>query len=318
MHSGGLDVVLKQLCDHVVNAQFGSAEDQALVRAPTDVALDPQDRFEQFIELVGSLLQEDHGLRDGPASRQPVAAHADGHRLEAHGGCAVLLSHLLHLHRPRCGEHEHLPVRPHLAQDEPHLPREVLFEHHICLVEDHKGHPVQVRPLLVQQLDEPAGSRDDDVVLLLQGHALRLDGHAAKNTSAPQADRRSKELAHAIDLLSQFSRRAHDQANRAFPGLQLFLGHDVDDHWDQICQGLARARLRDADQVAALHGRGPDLHLDRCRGNELLVVVENIQHPIGQGGLLESGDGLRGRPMSTQHFYVPLFADDLVLLVGPV
>mmetsp|Transcript_101557 Transcript_101557/g.276044 ORF Transcript_101557/g.276044 Transcript_101557/m.276044 type:complete len:273 (+) Transcript_101557:229-1047(+) len=129
MYPERLDLAGFELDNQLVHNRFRPAEDEALLRAPLLVAPAPNYCFSQLVELVHVLAEDQHGLLNRPARRQPIAAHTHGHRSKAAvcaGVGAVLGSEVLHLLGPGGREHEHLAVGPHLAQDESDLAAEAL------------------------------------------------------------------------------------------------------------------------------------------------------------------------------------------------
>jgi len=64
-----------------------------------------------------------------------------------------------------------------------------------------------------------------------------------------------------VDLLAELARRRQDDADGAVGGLERRLVHDVHDHRPQEGGRLARARLGDADDVAARQRRRNRLRL---------------------------------------------------------
>jgi hypothetical protein len=94
-----------------------------------------------------------------------------------------------------------------------------------------------------------------------------------------------------LDLHCQLAGGRQHQHDRPVTGLQVRLRVDVHDGRQQERQRLARARLRDADEVTTRERHGPSLALNGRRALEARLA-HLVQHVVRERRLLEGHDWL--------------------------
>src|SRR5690606_17879269 len=117
----------------------------------------------------------------------------------------------------------------------------------------------EVDPTGLHVVDEPTRRRHDDLVSLIERGDLRSVAHASEDRLAPDARAFRERLGVLGDLLRQLARRAEHE------DLEARTGFDTLEAGDHERPGLARAGLRDADNVRAAEARRDRLPLDGRR-----------------------------------------------------
>jgi hypothetical protein len=163
--------------------------------------------------------------------------------------------------------------------------------------EAHVGHPVglvdrgdldrgQVARALVRVVGEPARRGDQQVDPTLQLGGLPVERHAAHHRGHGQAERLGVGHDGVDDLLRELAGRDEDEAARA-PGLRAPTVQ-AGQQREAEGQGLARARLATAQQVAPGEGLGEGGRLDGERRGEA-ARRQRPQHGLGQAEVGEGG-----------------------------
>ena len=156
----------------------------------------------------------------------------------------------------RRGEEHRLAVTRHSGDDAVDRGLEAHVEHPVRLVEDQHAHVAQLHRSALDQILEPAGSRDDDVSAA-NPLDLGLDAGAAVDGSDGQGTG-MRERDHLLDDLGDQlpGRREHQRARARAIGLE-HLGQR-----DREGKRLARSRGRLREDVAALEEVRHDQALD--------------------------------------------------------
>ena len=89
------------------------------------------------------------------------------------------------------------------------------LEHCVDLVDDHVAHVAEVHKLLVQVLQQPPRSRDQQVDRLLQHPLLRALGHTAVDGGHADAQRPAERTRHVAHLQRELARRQQHERARA-------------------------------------------------------------------------------------------------------
>ena len=151
---------------------------------------------------------------------------------------------------------------------------EAHVEHAVGFVEHQHLDLVEAQRALVDEIDQAAGRRHQHFDAVRQRADLLVDRHAADGEcDGERADVPAIGAEAVGDLAGQFARRReHQNAAGFFIGPQP-LGVQVIDDRQRERRGLAGSGLRDADDIAALHGDRNGLGLDR-RGSEVFFFRE--------------------------------------------
>mmetsp|Transcript_7805 Transcript_7805/g.22288 ORF Transcript_7805/g.22288 Transcript_7805/m.22288 type:complete len:285 (-) Transcript_7805:570-1424(-) len=182
----------------------------------------------QAVPLV-PLVDHLHVLPDGVGCAELQGADVDMNRILP----ADVAREALHLPRPSRAPHERLPVGAALRADLPDLGLKAHVQHAIRLVEAQVGHALQVGVAMIQEVDETARRRDDDlhpfrqVILLL---ALR---HASIAARVLDLGALAEAVALLLDLHRQLPRRRHHKHDRPVALREVWLRVDVHDRRQQ-------------------------------------------------------------------------------------
>ena len=152
---------------------------------------------------------------------------------------------------------------------------EAHVEHAVGFVEHQHLDLIETQRALVHQIDQAAGRGHQHFDAVRQRADLLIDRHAAdRECDGEWADVPPIGTEAVGDLAGQFARgREHQHAAGLFLGPQA-LGVQVIDDRQREGRGLAGSGLRDADDVAALHGEGNGLGLDRS-GSDVFFIHES-------------------------------------------
>ena len=182
-------------------------------------------------------------------------------------------------------EEERLALTRHLGDDLAHARKEAHVEHAVRLVDDEHLDGPEMADALVDEVDEPARCRDEDVAAPCERGLLGLvarpsdDGHAVVVRTCGDGDR------HVLDLLRELARGGdHEHERTAVTGGVPEMVGDGEEEGGS----LAGAGLGGGEKVSALeHGRYR-LGLD---GRGLLVaeVAHDLEH---RGREAEGGEAL--------------------------
>ena len=191
----------------------------------------------------------------------------------------------------RGGEQQRLAVGGDLRDDLAHLRHEAHVQHAVGLVEYEDLHIAEVAGALVDEVDQAAGSRDEQVGAMAQRVDLRLVADAAYHGRATVLGARGDSVRDILDLVCELARGGHDEHERA--AAMTRVAEPV--HGRQQEGGrLARAGLGGGEQVAT----GEDLgNRGRLHGRRL-GIAEVVDRGKRRGGKPEAckGDG-RGTGM---------------------
>ena len=146
----------------------------------------------------------------------------------------------------------------------------------------------------LEEVVEPARRGDDDVGAVAQVAELgslrgaAVDAGAGDAAGAAELDRLLE------DLVGELAGGSKHEDDGPVAGVDpAALGENVEVAREEEAEGLARARLGDADHVAALEGRGPRLGLDDGGGGE--AGGADARHNLwGYRGLFEGEEGVCG------------------------
>ena len=115
---------------------------------------------------------------------------------------------------------------------------------------------------LVEMIEQPAGSGDDDIHARVESADLRAGGDAAENHGGGQPKSTAVDAEAVIDLARQFTGgRQHEHAARAARGSPAIVGQPLEDRQRESC-GLAGAGLSDPHEVATGEDVWDRLRLD--------------------------------------------------------
>mmetsp|Transcript_37812 Transcript_37812/g.97802 ORF Transcript_37812/g.97802 Transcript_37812/m.97802 type:complete len:404 (+) Transcript_37812:176-1387(+) len=231
--------------------------------------------------LVLLVVQHLDLLADRGVGDETLVQGADA---DVHGLVQELRGQRVHGGWPRGAEHASLPLGNlgHPADERLHHVDEAHVQHAVRLVEHEVLHVAEVQGALVGEVLQAARRGDEHVhALRLQGLPLLPLGHAAVDALHREVDavglqRLGQVLADLGDLHGQLARRREGHEARHVRRLledrqHASPGHGQVGHGEG--HGLAAARLRDATDVALLHGDGPAARLDRRGLLELALAV---------------------------------------------
>ena len=276
----GRNALLAELLHHPVSTVLGAGEDQHTLEPARHLVALGQHQFEQRLLLVG--LDHEQVLVDplGGCSR---GRHADMDRI-----VAILAHQLLDRLRHGGAEKQRLALVRHQFADLAQRVNEAKVEHLVGLVEDEDFDVAELERLLVDQVEQPARRRDEDIGAAMQLVAVLADRGAADDRMDLEPGHRAVILRRLGDLPGQLARRRkHQHAARLERRAVVGFAQAIDGRQHEGC-GLAGPGLRDAEQVAALEHRRDRLRLDRRRG-VVALEVKRLEHGLRQPELGESG-----------------------------
>ena len=262
----GLVTVDLEVLGHPIGAMLGAREDD--------------DAFEgrvgkQCVEFVALLLgtRKDHALVDR-RDRGRRRLRFDPHRVvqQTLGEFGDLFGH---------GGREQSRLAPRADGGRDLLDRvnETHVEHPVGFVEDEPAGLVEADLLVVEQILEAARRRDYNVGAFGDLLDLRVARDAAEDENGLQPHAVRQLLQHFLDLHGEFAGRRQDQGTRGHRLRTAFELSDAGNDGQAESGRLARPRLRDAEDVAALQLGRNGLRLDGRRH--------------GETGLVESSQNLR-------------------------
>ena len=158
-------------------------------------------------------------------------------------------------------EEERLAARGDVLQDAANVGQEAHVAHAVRLVEHQDLHVGEIDVAAVDEVEQPAGTGNDDLGATAQGGDLghlahaAIDGHAAHLGLLAEADDG------LVDLVGQLARGRHDEGAHL---VELALGEALKDRQHKGGR-LAGAGLCQAEYVFASQGDGDRLFLDRGR-----------------------------------------------------
>ena len=172
-----------------------------------------------------------------------------------------------------------------LVEDRLEVLGEAHVEHLVGLVEDDGGDLAQPQAAPVQQVQRPAGGRDDDVDAGLQRPQLADDRGAAVDREHPGAEVAAVAVQGLRHLDGELAGGHEDEADRC--ALGAVRGEHLEDRQGEG-RGLAGAGGGLAEQVAPGHQRRDRLLLDR-RGLLVAEAGQRLQQLRPQPEVVEGG-----------------------------
>ena len=244
VHRDGRDLVLAlELADELVRAVLGADEDEREAAVDAEVLDEPvelvlgRDQHERVVDLAALRLGRQHAADVRRVHRVGAGELGDG---AVEGGA----------------EEHRLPVRRHAREDAVDLRLEAHVEHPVGLVEHEHADAVELDGPALDQVEEAAGSRDEDVGLARLVD-LAADGRAAVDGGDVEALRRGERRDVRRDLQGELARRHEDE--RAREGVPR--GGALDERQPEG-ERLAGARRRLGEDVESGERVGEDEVLD--------------------------------------------------------
>ena len=166
-----LDASLRQLLHHAVAAMLGAREDQHALDLAGHLMAARQDQFEQALLFV--LLDHEEILLD------PFGGGAFGRHADLHGSVAIGADEFLDLLRHGRAEVQRLALLRRELVDLAQRVDEAEVEHLVRLVQHQHFDAVEIERLLVDQVEQAARGRDENVGPAMQLVAILVDRSAA-------------------------------------------------------------------------------------------------------------------------------------------
>jgi hypothetical protein len=132
-----------------------------------------------------------------------------------------------------------------LPEDLPDVREEAHVEEAVGLVEHELGDRVQEEVAAARVVEQAPRGGDEHVDALLELVRLRGDGDAAEGGDGLELRTLGEALRDGLDLEGELARRDDDQGAEPLAALEPL------EDGKQVRRGLARARLGEADEVAA-------------------------------------------------------------------
>ena len=171
--------------------------------------------------------------------------------------------------RHGCGEEHGLTILWHRRKNFCNLWREAHVEHAVRFVEDENFHVIQLDGLLLQVVDQTAGSGDDDVWVLLEVLLLEVHGRATNQDDGAHTNTAANLTEVFFNLQGEFARWENNEATA------LKLGEALD-HWNTERERFAGTGLGDTNNVRTFQCCRDRLVLNwGWRG--VLVLRENVE-----------------------------------------
>ena len=173
-------------------------------------------------------------------------------------------------------EEERLTLTGHLGDDLAHAWQEAHVEHAVRLVDDEHLDGAEMADALVDEVDEPAWCRDEDVAAPCERSLLGFvarpsdDGHAVVVRMRGYGDR------HVLDLLCELARGGDYEHERAT--VTRGMSETVGDR-EEEGGSLAGAGLSGGEKVPALNHGWYRLRLDGCG-----LLIAEVAHDLEHGG----------------------------------
>ena len=168
----------------------------------------------------------------------------------------------LDFRRQRGGKKQRLPVGGDLFDDPAHVRQKPHVEHPIDFIEHEDVHLAQIHRALLEQIEQPAGSRGDDVHPASGFFPLLAVADSAVHDRDAQIGEAAVIAKSGFDLGGQLARRLEHEATE----IPMFREKRQDGQSEG--GGLAGAGLRGADQIFAGENNREGAELDRRRLGE--------------------------------------------------
>ncbi|SPZ38697.1 Uncharacterised protein [Rhodococcus wratislaviensis] len=171
------------------------------------------------------------------------------------------------------GEQQPLSLLGGRGEDAGDDGQEAEVGHVVGLVEHGDLDGVEAHELLLHQVFEPSGARDDDVDAGLEGAHLTVLGDTTEDRGDPQVVGGCEGLEGGGDLRGELTGGGQDQADRATRAALSArqFAREAGHHRNGEGERLTAARLSPAEHVAARQRVGEGVDLDGERGGDPLV-----------------------------------------------
>ena len=252
MERGRLDAVLFQLPREPVGRVLHAREDQHHVHGRILHQMHKQRRFQMLRHLINELRNR----------FRRICAAAD---LDEFGRVLKFVRELFDFGRKARGEKQRLPFLRQRADDVADGRKKTHVQHAVGLIEHKILQRGKIGVAALHQIQQAAGTRNDDLCAGAEGVDLRLFADAAKNRGGAQRKMFAVGPDVFINLHREFARgRKHQRADAAWLALARS-ARQPGQHWQRERRRFARAGLGNADEVVAgqnrrdgrqLNGRG--------------------------------------------------------------
>mmetsp|Transcript_52496 Transcript_52496/g.162348 ORF Transcript_52496/g.162348 Transcript_52496/m.162348 type:complete len:392 (-) Transcript_52496:39-1214(-) len=282
MDAEGREAIHPHLTRQLITAPLRLAEDEYLGTI--------HDLLQEALQTAALVvvLHDLHVLPDGVGGAKIQRADVDVDGVLP----AQVAGEPLHLTRPSGAPHQCLSVGSDLRDNLPHLRLEAHVQHAVRLVQHEVRDALQVGVAVLEEVDQPPGRRDDDLNTIAQITTLCRARGATVAASVLDLGAPPEAVGLLLDLNGQFARWRHHKDDGPIATREVRLRIDVHDSRQEEGQGLPRARLRDANHVAATEGDGPALDLDG-RGLLEAGARDLLKHILRERGFLKGPDRLR-------------------------
>ena len=246
MQRAGLDTRTFQLPRHAIRAVLRAGENEHAVER----RIAHQVREQRGLQMLGHFI---HELRD---CLRGIRAASDLHSLRR---VLELVRERLDLLRERGGKHQRLALLWQPFHDPADGRQEAHVEHPVGFIQHEMLQPREIA--VPEKIQQPARRGDDDIRPAPQRLDLRALADSAENRRDPQRQMLPVSAHILLNLHDEFARRRDDQRTRpaAQPACELR------EDWQGERRRLARACLRDADQVVTFEDQRDGGGLDRSR-----------------------------------------------------
>ncbi len=185
-------------------------------------------------------------------------------------------------------EQQRLALLRQQVQDALQIRQEAHVEHPVGFVEHEDLHLAEIRRLLLHVVEQAARRRDDDVDTALERIDLRIDADAAEHHGRAQLHVLAVRTDAFLDLGGEFASRREDQRAHGALRAAMFRVERMQALQDRQREagGLAGARLRAGEQVAATEDGRDRLLLDRGR-RRVAEFVDRLDQRFGQAERFE-------------------------------
>ena len=148
-----------------------------------------------------------------------------------------------------------------LPDDLAHVGEKAHVEHLVRFIEHEHVDAAKVEGALAKVVKQPAGTGDDDLRAAAYAVGLRAHADAAVDRNRVEVASETEIVNRLAGLLRELAGRADDEGARTTARTV----HQLLEHRQDECRGLAGARLGQADDIATLKDRGYGFRLNGCR-----------------------------------------------------
>ena len=163
--------------------------------------------------------------------------------------------------RHRGRKHQVLAPGRQRLENAPHGRKKTQIEHVIRFVQHQRLHAIEPQGSLLEKIQQPAGTRHDDLRPLAERQPLRLHGDTAEDGGHADA----REAAERADLGADLGRQLARGGEQQHPNSLARLSDQPLEQRQREGGRFARARLGEAEDVAPFERRGDGLRLNRAR-----------------------------------------------------